>query len=80
VRNRRADFYWIAPWLLVRTSTGARSNDVIPVLCSVALIFARNSQRNFAQYTSERPADFAKATTAKERTEGQNNQQKENQK
>ena len=27
---------------------------------------------------SERPADFAKATTAKERTEGQNNKRKKN--
>jgi hypothetical protein len=28
--------------------------------------FPRNSRSDFAQYTSERPPDFAKATTAKE--------------
>jgi hypothetical protein len=48
------------------------------VLCSVALIFARNSRRNFAQYISERPADFAKAATAKEGRKAKTNQQKEN--
>jgi len=34
--------------------------------------FPRNLRSDFGQYTGERPADFAKATTAKEVTEGQN--------
>jgi hypothetical protein len=38
--------------------------------------FPRNSHAIFAQYISERPADFAKATTAKEVEEGQNYKQK----
>ena len=37
----------------------------------------RKISRDFLQYISERPADFAKATTAREMAEGQNNQQNE---
>jgi hypothetical protein len=33
--------------------------------------FPRNLAPDFLQYTCEQPADFAKATTAKERAEGQ---------
>jgi hypothetical protein len=38
--------------------------------------FPRKRFKNLTQYMSGRPADFAKATTAKERTEGQNNERK----
>jgi hypothetical protein len=43
----------------------------------ISRIFPCKISAVFLQYISERPADFAKATTAKEMAEGQNDQQKE---
>jgi hypothetical protein len=50
----------------ITTSSDARWNGITLGLRSVALSFPRNEPPKLTEYIGERPADFAKATTAKE--------------
>jgi len=64
-------FLLFAPSALIREIRVIRGCSAVATLRGEAN-FPRNLTPDFGQNTGERPADFAKATTAKEVTEGQN--------